>query len=70
MAGLIDVDPMITVGTPSTPSFVPAAASTIGTMGATPPSDGFFDTTATYIGAVAPGDADPWYAGWTRFPDP
>jgi hypothetical protein len=43
-----------------------AAATTVG---ATPPSDGFFDPTATYLGGVAPSSASggniPWYAGWT-----
>jgi hypothetical protein len=33
-----------------------------------PPSDGFFDGSAAYIGAVSPGDPSlnnvPWYAGW------
>ena len=40
------------------------------TGGATPPSDGFFDVTATYIGAVPPATSArnnvPWYSGWTR----
>ncbi len=33
--------------------------------GATPPNDGFFDTAATWVGAM--GDED-WTAGWTAFP--
>lgn len=36
---------------------------------ATPPADGYFDTSATYYGAVAPVGVNPasipWYAGWT-----
>jgi len=43
-----------------------AAATTVG---ATPPNDGFFDNTATYLGGVAPASAGggniPWYSGWT-----
>jgi hypothetical protein len=43
---------------------VPAAGSPAASGAATPPNDGFFDTSATYIGAVAPGSTSPWYAGW------
>lgn len=32
--------------------------------GATPPDDGFFDITATYIGAVDPEAATQWFEGW------
>jgi len=43
-----------------------AAATTVG---ATPPNDGFFDPTATYLGGVAPASAGggniPRYSGWT-----
>lgn len=43
-----------------------AAATTVG---ATPPNDGFFDPTATYLGGVASASAGggniPWYSGWT-----
>jgi hypothetical protein len=39
-------------------------------VGATPPADGFFTTSATHVGAVeaknATGSNIPWYAGWTR----
>lgn len=39
--------------------------------GATPPSDGFFDATATYLGAVPPVTPSTtnniaWYMGWSR----
>jgi len=47
------------------PSFVPKPGSPVRTGGGTPPSDGFFDPTATFVGAV--GDQD-WTAGWTAFP--
>jgi len=48
------------------PDFKPSAASLALTMtGMTPPSDGFFDTSATFIGAVGATD---WTAGWTAYP--
>ncbi len=28
----------------------------------------FFDRSASYIGAVRPGESDPWWSGWTAFP--
>jgi hypothetical protein len=50
------------------PDFRPSASAAV--IGATPPADGFFDVTATYVGGVAPATATknnaPWYAGWTR----
>ena len=50
------------------PDFRPTFGTATGA--ATPPNDGFFDATATYIGAVAPATATknniPWYVGWTR----
>jgi hypothetical protein len=48
------------------PDFVPAKTSPAATGGATPPDDGFFDKTATYMGAFEPGGED-WTAGWTTF---
>lgn len=48
-----------------TPDFRPR--STLA--GTTPPADGFFDATASYIGAVpalGSGNASPWYLGWSR----
>jgi hypothetical protein len=36
-------------------------------VGVTPPNDGFFDPTATFLGAVKANDPTPWYAGWTQF---
>src|SRR5262249_51348482 len=48
-----------------TPNFKPAANAAALTGGATPPSDGFFDATATFVGAVG---ADDWTAGWTKYP--
>jgi len=50
------------------PDFRPS--STLAVTGATPPNDGFFDVTATYVGGVAPAlstkNNAPWYSGWTR----
>jgi hypothetical protein len=47
------------------PNLVPQGGSPVMTGGATPPNDGFFDTTATYIGAFGTVN---WMAGWTAFP--
>ncbi len=47
------------------PSFKPRGDSPALTGGATPPNDGFFDVTATFVGAVGTED---WTSGWTAFP--
>lgn len=47
------------------PSFKPNAGAPSLTGGATPPNDGFFDTSATFIGAIG---TDDWTAGWTAYP--
>ncbi len=63
------VDPRITSAlTLTAPNFRPGANSPALTVtnAAVPPSDGFFDATATYIGAVG-GTAD-WTLGWTAYP--
>ncbi len=52
-----------------TPDFRPVSAAAVSQgSSTTPPNDGFFDATANYRGAVAPGASGsiPWYAGWTR----
>jgi hypothetical protein len=49
----------------SGPTFMVPGTSPAMTGGATPPSDGFFDATATYVGAMGATD---WTAGWTAFP--
>ena len=61
---LTNVDPGMPAGALSktAPTFKPGAPIT---GGATPPSDGFFDTSATFIGAVGSED---WTAGWTSYP--
>lgn len=53
------------------PDFRAVSGSLAATLvGMTPPNDGFFDVTATYVGGVAPasptGTNIPWYSGWTR----
>lgn len=47
------------------PDFAPADGAPVLAGGATPPDDGFFDTAATFIGAIG---ADDWTAGWTAYP--
>jgi hypothetical protein len=47
------------------PDLRPQAGSPALTGGATPPNDGFFDVTATYIGAF--GATNNWMAGWTNW---
>lgn len=51
------------------PDFRPKPGAAIGGLAAaTPPADGFFDASATYLGALPPnnGAGIPWYSGWTR----
>lgn len=47
------------------PKFTLGASAAAMTGGATPPSDGFFDTSATFVGAMGSED---WTAGWTAYP--
>jgi hypothetical protein len=62
-------DPMLPAPYNATaPGLVPPATSPAATGGATPPSDGFFDVTATYLGALPPGSTTHWMSGWTAFP--
>jgi len=46
------------------PNFLPTSSSPVLTGAATPPSDGFFDASATFVGAFGPTD---WTAGWANF---
>lgn len=55
-----------TVAHLSAASWVPQAATAV--TPATPPNDGFFDITATFIGAVRDG-ANNWTSGWTAYPE-
>jgi hypothetical protein len=60
------VDPLLTDALNLlTPVFKPQAGSPALTGGATPPNDGFFDPTATFVGAI--GQAD-WTTGWVAYP--
>lgn len=51
------------------PDFRPVGAGpSTAVTAATPPANGFFDQTATFLGAIRPeglGGQIPWYAGWT-----
>jgi hypothetical protein len=62
---LTNVDPGLTENavSKSAPNFKPAAPLTTGA--ATPPGGGFFDTSATFIGAIG---TDDWTTGWTEYP--
>ena len=61
------MDPLMPTGAISktTPVFKPSAGSPALTLGATPPNDGFFDTSANFIGAIGTVD---WTADWTAYP--
>ena len=62
-----DVDPKLAAATSVTaPSWKPLADSPALLGGATPPADGFFDATATFVGAIG---ADDWTQGWTAYPE-
>ena len=61
------VDPLLSSASVVTaPVFKPLTDSPALMGGATPPGDGFFDVTATFVGAVGSTD---WTAGWTAFPE-
>ncbi|MDX2088779.1 MAG: hypothetical protein SFX73_13060 [Kofleriaceae bacterium] len=62
---LTNVDPGLTANAinKTAPNFKPTAPLTTGA--ATPPGGGFFDTSATFIGAIG---ADDWTTGWTEYP--
>lgn len=49
------------------PDLRPGAGSPARSGAATPPDDGFFDITATFIGAVDPDATTQWFEGWTTF---
>ena len=68
---LIGTDPLLTDPfNLSAPDFRPGAGSAAlaaAGNGATPPDDGFFDVTATYIGGVDPDAATQWFEAWATF---
>lgn len=67
LANRFDLDPKLAAATSATaPSFKPLADSPALLGGATPPADGFFDATATFVGAIGATD---WTTGWTAFPE-
>jgi hypothetical protein len=62
-----NLDPLLTSYRLDAPSYVPQAGSPALVGGATPPAGGFFDQTATFVGAVKDTAGD-WTAGWTAYP--
>lgn len=67
LSNRFDLDPKLAAATSVTaPSFKPLADSPVLMGGAAAPSDGFFDSSATFVGAVGTVD---WTAGWTAFPE-
>jgi len=48
------------------PDFVPAGQ--LRNTWPKPPTGEFWDESARFPGSVAPGQQNPWYAGWTAFP--
>lgn len=62
-----DIDPKLAAPTSATaPVFKPLSDSPALMGGGTPPSDGFFDSTATFVGAIG---TDDWTTGWTAYPE-
>lgn len=60
------VDPALSEASSLTaPNYLPTAGSPALSGGLTPPNDGFFDTSATFVGAMGSTD---WTAGWTAYP--
>lgn len=65
----LDVDPLLPAPHDQlAPGWVPPPDSPAASGAATPPNDGFFDVTASYVGAFRPGGED-WTAGWTEYPE-
>jgi hypothetical protein len=48
------------------PDFVPSGRAEISA--ARLPAGEFWEESATFPGAIRPGESTPWYAGWTEFP--
>lgn len=65
LSNTFDTDPDLEDPLAVAPSFKPADGAPVLTGGGTPPDDGFFDASATFIGAIG---ADDWTAGWTAYP--
>lgn len=63
------VDPQLAdVASRTAPNFMPADDSPAASGAAVPPdAEGFFDTSATFVGAIEPGGTD-WTEGWTDYP--
>jgi hypothetical protein len=67
LSNRMNEDPRLGSTSNVAPNLVPASDGPAATGAATPPDDGFFDATATFVGAFEPG-ASSWAAGWTSFP--
>ena len=67
--GVSHADPLLpdAVYNATAPSFIPAAGSP-ASSGVTPPVASFFDSEATYMGAVKPASTKGWY-DWCTFPE-
>lgn len=62
----LGTNPGLTAPTSETaPNYTPTSGAAALSGGTTPPSGGFFDTSATFVGAVGSTD---WTAGWTAYP--
>ncbi len=60
-------DPMLAAPYSTTaPDFSSQDGSPVSQGAATPPDDGFFDSSAQFIGAIDPSGGD-WTVGWTSF---
>ena len=69
MPGVLAADPELSdPGNRDAPGLTPAADGAASKGAATPPDDGFFDISATWIGAVEPGATSTWFDGWSSFP--
>ncbi len=67
LANRFDLDPKLAAPTSVTsPSFKPLSDSPVLMGGEAAPADGFFDATATFVGAIG---SDDWTAGWTAYPE-
>lgn len=52
----------------TTPNLKPLPGSPLLTGFTTPPNDGFFDPTATYVGGISNNSVDDWTQGWSTYP--
>jgi hypothetical protein len=65
----INMDAMMASKDIKTPGYIPGNAAVANQAAPGASVAGIVDTAATFAGAVKPGEATPWYAGWTVFPE-